>query len=249
MSTSPPPLPTVTIQPPPSPAKSGVPLPLIIIGVVGVIVVGISVLAGIAAPVLLRMRKKGDQVMAMSSGKAMVLALTDFQFEYGSFPDRETAKLVAAKTRTQLDLSGDTSNDYFRQLIAAGIARSEDPFWAKTPYSPKRPDNNITGTEALKAGEVGFGYIMNGDHALGNDDPDQMIAVTPLFNAQANGEFDPRPLDSKAMVVYLDGSVRAVTISPDRKLGLGNGKTLLDTGADTVWGDGVTPVIKAPKKR
>ena len=39
-------------------------------------VVGIAVLAGIAAPVFLRMRKKGDQVMAMSSGKAMVVALT-----------------------------------------------------------------------------------------------------------------------------------------------------------------------------
>lgn len=249
MSTTPPPLPPTTMQPPPSPAKSGIPRPLIIVGVVGVIVVGIAVLAGIAAPVFLRMRKKGDQVMAMSSGKAMVLALTDFQFEYGSFPDRETAKLVAAKTRTQLDLGSDTSNDYFRQLIAAGIARSEDPFWAITPYSPMRPDNNITGSEALKPGEVGFGYIMNGDHSLGNDNPDRIIAVTPLFNAQTSGEFDPRPLDSKAVVVYLDGSVKAVTISPDRKLGLGKGKTLLDTGADTIWGAGVTPVIKAPKKR
>ena len=76
MSTPPPPFPPATFQPPPSPAKSGVPLPLIIVGVVVVMVVGIAVLAGIAAPVFLRMRKKGDQVMAMSSGKAMVVALT-----------------------------------------------------------------------------------------------------------------------------------------------------------------------------
>jgi hypothetical protein len=73
--------------------------------------------------------------------------------------------------------------------------------------------------------------------------------VTPLFNAQTNGEFDARPLDCKAAVVYLDGSVKAVPIRPDRKIGLGNGKTLLDTGADTVWGADFTPVIKAPKVR
>lgn len=249
MSTTPPPLPPTTMQPPPSSAKSGIPLPLIIIGIVGVVVVGIAVLAGIAAPVLLRMRKKGDLVVAMNNGRSLILAMNDFQAEYGSFPDRKTAKLIETKTPPPLDLSGDTANDYFRQLIAAGSVRYEDPFWAKTPDSPMHPDNNIMGNEALKAGEVGFGYIMNGDHSLGNDNPDRIIAVTPLFNAQTSGEFDPRPLDGKAVVIYLDGSVRAVPIRSDRQIALGNGKTLLDTGADTLWGAGVTPVIKPPKKR
>lgn len=73
--------------------------------------------------------------------------------------------------------------------------------------------------------------------------------MTPSFNVQTNGEFDPRPLDGKAALVRLDQSVQLATIRPDRKIGLGNGRTLLDSGADTIWGAGVTPVIKAPKIR
>jgi hypothetical protein len=246
MSIEPPPLPPATFPPPPSPTKSGIPLPLIIVGVV---FLGIAMLAGIAAPVILRMRKKGDQVMAMSNGKNMVLALNDFQAEYGSFPDRGTAKLVAASTRTSLDLGGDTANDYFRQLIAAGFARSEEPFWAKTAYSPYPPENHMTGNEALRAGEVGFGYVMNGDQALGSANLDQIIAVTPLFKNQTNGEFDSSPLAGKAVLVRLDSSVVFRTIRPDGKVEVGNGKTLLNTGEDTLWGVDVTPVIKPPKVR
>jgi hypothetical protein len=254
MSTTPPPLPPTTIQPPPSPAKSGIPLPLIIVGVVGAVVVGIAVLAGLAAPQLLRMRKKGEQVVAMSNGKNLLFALNDFSTEYGGFPDRETAKAVTESTGSLLNLNGDTANDYFRQLIAAAVVKSEDPFWIKTHYSPVPPDNNMTGNEALKAGEVGWGYVMNGTQALSRDgpsrdDPNQIILVTPLSNSQTNGAFDPLPLDGKAVVVYLDSSVNTLPIGPDGKIALGNSRTLLDSGVHTSRGAGFTPVIKAPKKR
>jgi hypothetical protein len=212
-------------------------------------VVGIAMLAGIAAPVLLRMKKKGDQLKFMSIGKDLAIGLNNFSAEYGGLPDRETAKAVTARTGSSLNLSGDTANDYFRQLIAAGIARSEDPFWAKTPYSPKPPDNNMTGDEALKAGEVGFGYIIDGFQSPGDAKHDRIIAVTPLLNA--NGEFDPGPMNGNAVLVCLDSSVRFMTIRPDRKVEIGNGKTLLETetGADNLWGSGIPPVIKMPKKR
>jgi prepilin-type N-terminal cleavage/methylation domain-containing protein len=214
-----------------------------------VVIVIIAALAGLAAPQLIRMRKKGDQVVAMTNGKSMVLALTDFSNEYGSFPDKETAKAVTENTGSTLNLSGDTANDYFRQLIAAGVAKSEDPFYSKTPYSTKRPDNNVKGTEALKAGEVGFGYIMNGTVAIGNDDPNRIIAVTPLLNASPKGEFDAGPLD-KAALVYLDQSVKMVTIREDnKKVVVSGNKTLLDSGENTVWGADIKPVIKPPKKK
>jgi len=248
MSHTPPPLPAAALQPPPPP-KTGIPLPLILCGIVGVLVVGIAILAGLAAPALRRTKKKADQVMALNNGRSMMLAMNDFSAEYDSLPDRETARKVAADSHSSLDLSGDTANDYFRQLIAAGVVRAEDGFWAKTPYSPKRPDNNITGSEALKAGEVGFGYLMNGGRAIGATDPNRIIAVTPLFQAQTNGEFDPGPLGGKAVLVRLDGSVKLTPIRPDRKVEVAGRKTLLDTGADTVWGTETTPVIKAPQPR
>jgi len=217
-----------------------------------VVIVIIAALAGLAAPQLIRMRKKGDQVVAMTNGKSMVLALTDFANEYGSFPDRDTAKAVTDNTGSPLNLLGDTANDYFRQLIAAGVVKSEDPFYSKAPYAPKRPDNNYKGAEALKAGEVGFGYLMNGATgggvAIPNDDPNRVIAVTPLLNASAKGEFDANPLD-RAALVYLDQSVKMMTIREDnKKVVVGGSKTLLDSGPDTIWGADIKPVIKPPKK-
>jgi hypothetical protein len=192
---------------------------------------------------------RGDMVVAMNNGKQMMLALNDFSMEYGSFPDRETAKAVKERTKTKLNLDGDTANDYFRQLIAAGVAKSEDPFYSKTPYSIRKPDRLMNGTEALKPGEVGFGYLMNGDKAMPNDDPNRIIAATPLLNASASGEFDPEPLQGKAALVYLDSSVKMVSIREDNhQVNVSGRKTLLEYGDYTIWwGAAITPVIKPPQ--
>lgn len=215
-----------------------------------VVIVIIAALAGLTAPKLISMRKKGDQVVAMNNGRSMVLSMNDFSNEYGSLPDRETAKAVIDNTGSKLNLNGDTANDYFRQLIAAGILKSEDPFYSKTPYSTKKPDNNMDGSKALDVGEVGFGYIMNGTSAIGTDDPNRIVAATPLLNATTKGEFDAGPLDGKAALVYLDNSVKLFDIRQDnKKVSIPGSKTLLDNGAGTIWGTDIKPVLKAPKKK
>ena len=214
-----------------------------------VVIVIIVSLAGLTAPRLIRFLKKGDQVTATSNGKNLMGTLTEFNNEYGGFPDKETAKAVTERTGSPLNLNGDTSNDYFRQLIAAKLIKSEDPFWAKTAYSKTKPDNKMTGTEALKAGEVGFGYMMNGTAALGNDDPNRIIAMTPLYNCSTKGDFDPDPMNGIAVMVFLDNSVRPLDIREDKKVSMGKGKTLLDFGETTIWGEDIRPVIKAPKKK
>jgi len=217
-----------------------------------VVIVIIAALAGLTAPKLISMRKKGDQVVAMNNGRSMVLSMNDFSAEYGKLPDQETAKQVTDNTGSKLILSGDTANDYFRQLIASGVVKSEDPFFSKTPYSPKKPDNNYNGPKALEAGEVGFGYIMNGNGntSIPTDDPNRIIAATPLLNATTKGEFDAGPLDSKAALVYLDSSVKLLSIREDnKKVAIPGSKTLLDGGEGTIWGADIKPVMKAPKKR
>jgi hypothetical protein len=212
----------------------------------GLIGLCLVLVIGWCAPSFVRMSRMKEQIRAMANGKTMVLALNDFASEYGSFPDRETAEAVKKNTLTTLDLDGDTANHYFRQLIAAGMAKSENPFNARTAYSRKRPDNNMRGDQALKPGEVGFGYIMNGTKALPADKLNRIIAVTPLHNGSATGEFDPNPLDGMAVLVYLDTSVKMLRIrKEDRQVMLG-GKKLLENGPDTVWGSAITPVIKPP---
>ena len=216
---------------------------------VGVGVVLMAFLAlGLTTPSLIRHSKNGYQRVAMNNGKLMVMALNDFAEEYGSFPDLETAKLVRKNTNITLDLEGESANAYFRQVIAAGIAKSEDPFFAVTPYSLKKPDNRFTTNgDALRAGEVGFGYLMDGNKAMDASDPNRIIAVTPLLNATATGEFDPEPFDGRATLVYLDNSVRLADINPkDHRVMLSPGKTLLETGPGTIWDPAITPVIKPP---
>lgn len=248
VSNNPPPLPPADVTPAPPPAKAGIPLAVIIIG--AILLVGIlfvAAIAGLVAPQLIRMRKKGDQVVAMNHGRTISLMMNEFADEYGSYPDRTTGKRLA--TESTLKLDGDTANDYFRQLVAAGIARSEESFFAKSAHSKHQPDHNLSGDAALAPGEVGFGYIMNGDQAIPGSLPEAVLAVTPLQPGGRGDDFDPDPLGDRAVVVKIDGSVELLPIRRDSKVVLGQGKTLLETGADTVWGPGVTPVVKAPKLR
>lgn len=215
-----------------------------------VVIVIIAALAGLTAPKLISMRKKGDQVVAMNNGRSMVLSMNDFSTEYGTLPDRETARQVTDLTGSKLNLNGDSANDYFRQLIASGMLKSEDPFYSKTPYSTKKPDNNMSGSKALEPGEVGFGYIMNGTTAISTDDPNRVIAATPLLDATTKGQFDPGPLDGKAALVYLDSSVKLMQIREDnKKVAIPGSKTLLDAGEGTLWGPDIKPVLKAPLKK
>ena len=164
---------------------------------IGVCFVLLLVLAG--AP-FLRRRGGHNQVYTMNNGKSLVLALYDFSSEYGGFPDDETAEMLRERTASPLKLKGEFSNDYFRQLIAAGVAKSERPFHSESSYSPRTPDNQFEGAECLKAGEVGFAYIMNGYKALPSDDPNRIIACAPVLDSAATGQFDPEPFNPNSEV-------------------------------------------------
>jgi len=218
-----------------------------------VVIVIIAALAGLTAPMVIRQRKKADQTEAVNNAKQIGLAMFEFETEYGSFPDgtlgaeintRVGGALVAPTTIT-------TSNDAFRQIMAAGIAGSEQMFFCKTAYSSSKPDNvaNLA-TEALKKGDVGFGYIMGtGSKAFttsGNSG--RVLVASPLKYASTftAGKFDSGIYDSKAVVLKIDNSVSSLTINKDGDAVLGGTKKLLDVGTDTVWADGLAPTIINP---
>jgi prepilin-type N-terminal cleavage/methylation domain-containing protein len=214
-----------------------------------VVIVIIAALAGLTAPMVIRQRKKADQTEAVSNARQIGLALFEFENEYGSYPDATTATAVTNATGSTLTLGSTASNDYFRQLLAGNFTQSEKIFYAKIPSAVK-PDDNIKGDDALKQGEVGFGYMMKGTagfNAAGN--PSRPLAVTPLFNNATDGTFDPAPFDSKAIVLRMDNSVTSINVKLDKKINLGGTNSdILTKGADTVWGDMTdTPTIVAPK--
>ncbi len=216
-----------------------------------VVIVIIAALAGLTAPMVMRQTRRADQTEAVSNAKQIGLALFEFDTAYSGYPDSSTAEDVTENTQTTLTFAGGASNDFFRQLIAAEIAQAEGMFYAKTAFS-RKPDNVFTSNEnALSAGEVGFGYIMNGEKAISSaGNPSRAIAVAALAFPFETGKFDFDIYNGKAVLLKVDNSAASVDILKSSGLAqLGGGKNLLATGDDTVWGTGVTPRIINPSPK
>jgi prepilin-type N-terminal cleavage/methylation domain-containing protein len=218
-----------------------------------VVIVIIAALAGLTAPMVIRQRKKADQTEAVNNAKQIGLAMFEFETEYGSFPDGALGAEIAARVGGTLvaPTTITTSNDAFRQMLAANIAGSEQMFFCKTAYSTNKPDNVINdATATLKKGDVGFGYLMGtGNKAFSTaGNSGRVLVAAPLKYAGSftTGKFDSAMYDSKAVVLKIDNSVSSLTINKDGDAVLGGAKKLLDVGTDTVWADGLAPIIVNP---
>lgn len=212
-----------------------------------VVITIIAALAALSSPVIIRAKRKADQTEAVNNIRQIGISLNEFETEYGSFPDASTAEAVASATDTT-KVAGVKANDLFRQLMRAGIAQSELVFYAKTSYT-KKPDGLFNNdSNALAAGEVGFGMMSQASgSALGNGgNPSRPIAMAPFDKNLSDDKFDYDIYDGKAVLLRLDNSVTSVPIlkaSGNVKI---NGKNLTQTGEDTVWGTSVKPVIIYP---
>lgn len=213
-----------------------------------VVIVIIAALAGLTAPMVIRQRKKADQTEAVNNARQIGLALFEFETAYGSFPDATTATEVKNSTQTVLPLGSASSNDYFRQLLAAEVCQSEAMFYAKTAFT-KKPDNVFSdANNALEKGEVGFGYIMNTNTAFSTaGNPARPIVAAPLKYPFETGKFDTDMYDYKAVVLRIDNSVQSLQVLKTTQLAqVGGGSNLLQTGPNTVWGTEVTPTMINP---
>jgi prepilin-type N-terminal cleavage/methylation domain-containing protein len=216
-----------------------------------VVIVIIAALAGLTAPMVIRQRKKADQTEAVNNVRQIGLAMFEFETEYSSYPSSDTAQTVIENTGSTLNVSGSSANDYFRQLIAAGMTKSEKMFYAKVPGA-KKPDDNIESNHALDDGEVGFGYITKGasDGFSSSGNPSRPLACAPLLNNSSDGKFDSDPFDNKAIILRMDNSVTSINIKQsDNSINLGGANTgLLKTGKQTVWGEiNENPTLNVPK--
>lgn len=217
-----------------------------------VVIAIIATLAGVGVPMIINKQKEGAKSEAMANAKQIGLAMFTFDQDYGSYPSATTATDVdASNPGSGLSIaSPSTANDYFRQLIAAGIFTSEGNFYAKGAYT-RKPDNVISGPDALKAGEVGFAYIMAGQNEAlsSSSNSGRPLLVASVLNGASDGTFDPDIYAKTAVVFRIDNSARAERIrANDNQCLIGGGKTLMQTGTDTVWGTSTNPVIVPPLK-
>jgi prepilin-type N-terminal cleavage/methylation domain-containing protein len=212
-----------------------------------VVITIIAALAAMSAPMIIRQKRKADQTEAINNIRQVGIALTEFETEYGSFPDDTTAEAVATGTDTT-KVVGSKANDRFRQVMRAGIAQSELMFFAKASYT-KKPDGVFNqDSTALAPGEVGFGLMGKSDGtALSNGgNPSRPVAMAPFDSSLQGEKFDYDVYDGKAVVLRLDNSAVSLPIIKTTGFVKVNGKSLTQTGDDTVWGTSVTPAIVYP---
>ena len=180
-----------------------------------------------------------DQTEATCNARQIGLALFEFETEYGAFPNASTIPLVEKENGTAIDLTGTSSNALFRQLFAAQITQSEQMFYARTGDT-RKTDGDITPGNILEPGdENGFSYISGLSTA---DDPLTPIALTPLIPGTIT--FDPKPFHGKAVVLYIDCSVRSFKIAKDGHI-YDKGIDLLSS-KHPIW-KGKIPDIRCPE--
>jgi hypothetical protein len=218
-------------------------------------ILSISVLIALAAtsaPVVIKQNKAAIRTKALSNIRQIGMSLFEFDSEYGSFPDDRTAPEVVKKTKTLHQLTGDFSNDYFRQLIAVGL-KSEKPFWCKTSLSPDKPDDDSSPGKCLQAGEVGYSYIMaTPTHGQASyEHPGSPVVVASSDGAQADWTFDNEVYGGLAVVLKLDNSATAMKIDPaTRFIATGvKGRYLHSPrGSYPPWHD-PSPFLRAPQPK
>ncbi|MEO5715416.1 MAG: hypothetical protein ABIT37_18200 [Luteolibacter sp.] len=183
-------------------------------------------------------RKRAEQIEAVNNARQIGLALSAFEEKYGKRPDLSTIAAVQQNAATSLNLGTKSSNDFFRQLLASGIAQSEKMFYSQSTGT-RKPDNIFTKAEALKKGECGFTYFLG---AIRTDNPLRPIAVTPMI--PGTDRFDPKPFQGKAVVLRADNSVTSITILLRDGHAVIDGRNLMDPN-HPIW-DGHPPVIAWP---
>jgi hypothetical protein len=198
----------------------------------------------VTAPLIIRgPRKDGNLPEAVNNARQIGFALFEFEVTYGAFPNDQTAKDVRNATDSTLSPGSTTSNDYFRQLIAADICQNEMQFFVRRSPTDSRPDNVFTGSEALKKGECAFSYIAG---LTTKHPPETPIVVFPLVPGKRT--FDKKLCDKhyggKAVILRVDNSVTAVPVDASGRAWM-NGKDLFDP-SQPFWG-GKAPDVKWPE--
>ena len=112
----------------------------------------------VLAPLVVRPRNHDSWERPFKSARSLGLALFEFENEFGQPPGEST--IEAVKNRgTSLSFGVKSSNDFFRQLIAAGVVQDEKLFFVPAKGCPE-PDNRQDGKHALGRGECGFSYMV-----------------------------------------------------------------------------------------
>ena len=180
-------------------------------------------------------KQKARLTDAIMNLRQIGLGMFEFESEYGEFPNERTAAMVKEATETKKEIKGATANDCFYQLMAAEIIALNLFTFEKPVANPENPRS-----KPAKLDKCAYSYI-SGLNAAGN--PSRPLVVAPLVKGKTT--FDPKILAGRAVVLYVDNSVRSFPIENDGRV-LIDGKDLFDP-AQPFWG-GKVPPVKWPEE-
>jgi prepilin-type N-terminal cleavage/methylation domain-containing protein len=211
-----------------------------------VVIAIIVALAGLATPAILKQRKKMDMTQAISNSRQVFTVLIDFEQDYGSFPDTQTA----TQSQELTQFTGTFANQLLGQLIAGGYTKSEEIFYAKggNPSGNKKPDDVINPVaRILQQGECGFSYVTvsgGGGQPRGlttSDNGGIPVLCAPVKTGGNDAVFNPDPYDNRGVFMRIDFSARSERLNTtDNRVRIPGGGTLFGSGVGTVWGSGDT---------
>ncbi len=211
-----------------------------------VVIAIIATLAGMGTPMALKQMKKRDLLTATNNGRQIYLAMSEFEGDFGSFPDDYTA----TRDPDLADFTGNDANVYLGQLIQSGVIEDEGVFALKDGASVKgAPDNIISDGNILTAGENGFSYIMEeeGVSFSTSDKSSIPILVGAMDHKDpSKTKFNSSVFGGKALVIRIDGSAKQERINKSGQVVLPDGKSLFDSSEDGIW-EGYAPHVYLPK--
>lgn len=170
----------------------------------------------------------------ISRARQVKLALDNFASDFdGIYPCQDTAIEISDSPPSA------DSNSHFRQLHLSGICDSEVIFWVKgASVCRKAPPDNRTKRKGqliekqiLKRGDCGWAYVVDHDNTDSGMRP-------ILLSAYLNGTkaFDRNLYQGKAILLTLDGSVKAFPLDAAGKIRDENGHDIFSPKA-AAWED------------
>ncbi len=184
--------------------------------------------------------RSGDLTEANSNLHQVGLALFEFETTYGSYPNDNTiSKVQKDHPQNAIPLGKASSNDYFRQLLAAKICSSESIFHG---YPQKKPDGIFDGARALEKGECAFSYICG---LTSNSNPATPVVLYPMVKGQRIFDYKIcKKLGGKAAILRVDNSVTSLPVDKSGHVFI-NGKDIFDP-TQPFW-NGKVPDLRWPE--
>jgi prepilin-type processing-associated H-X9-DG protein len=175
--------------------------------------VSFALLMTVFVLITIHQHRLANGMQAINNIRQIWESLLEFEQHYGRFPDESTAAAVRSKTGTALTLGSGSSNELFRQLLVGTGIKLEKPFWAAAEGSIKVDDIYHTDSHALAAGECGFAYVAG----LSSSDPGHTpLVMSPMIPGTLR--FDRQPFAGRAVVLFVDGSVKTMPIDKQGQL-------------------------------